>query len=165
MHTVNIYTEGVIPSYAHTDDSGFDLYASEDVYIPGLLSLLRPDTECTKDTKYWALVPTTLQIDIPQGHEVQVRSKSGLALKQGLFVLNSPGTIDRSYIGQIGVILANLGESTLIKKGQKIAQGVLCTVEKADLTYVKPWDEPLFTDRDDDFDTGRGDGGFGSTGI
>jgi dUTP pyrophosphatase len=166
MIDVNIFTGGVIPSYAHSDDSGFDLYASEDVYIPGLLSLINPESEYTEDAKYWALVPTTLKIDIPKGHEVQVRSKSGLALKQGLFVLNSPGTVDRSYTGEIGVILANLGSSVYIKKGQKIAQGVLCKVEQGNLIYVKPWDEPLFTDRDDDeFDTGRGDGGFGSTGV
>lgn len=162
MHTVNIYTEGLVPSYAHGDDSGFDLFASEEVYIPGLLSLVRPETEFTADAKYWALVPTTLKIDIPRGYEVQVRSKSGLALKQGLFVLNSPGTVDRGYTGDVGVILANLGVSTVIKKDQKIAQGVLCRVEQANLRYVKPWDEPLFTDRDEH---GRGVGGFGSTGV
>ena len=159
METLNFYTEGFFPSYAHPDDSGFDLYARTEVYIPGLLSLISPETFYTKDTKYWALVPTGLFVDIPEGYEIQVRSKSGRALKEGLFVLNSPGTIDAGYENEIGVVLCNMGHSVVIKKGEKIAQGVLAEVAKADLQLVPK--DILFAGSD----SSRKDGGFGSTGI
>ena len=102
------------PEYAYSSDSGFDLRASEEKFI-------FPNSR--------ALIPTGLRFDIPDGYEIQVRSKSGLALNQGLFVLNSPGTVDSGYLGEIQVILFNTTtEKIKIEKGQKIAQAVLCPV-------------------------------------
>ena len=146
---------GTMPSYAHDGDSGFDLYASEDVFIQGLRDVLNVAAAYGRDastSKHWELVPTAIKVDIPEGYEIQIRSKSGLALKHGLAVLNSPGTIDAGYKGEIGVILVNNGHGYTVRQGQKIAQGVLVKVEKANLATVAT-------------DTERGDGGFGSTGL
>jgi dUTP pyrophosphatase len=102
------------PEYAYDSDSGFDLRSTEDVWVQG------------NDRK---LVPTGLRFDIPDGYEIQVRSKSGLALKQGLMVLNSPGTVDSGYQGEVKVIIFNTTKERIkIEKGQKIAQAVLCPV-------------------------------------
>lgn len=100
------------------------------------------------------LVPTGLKIAVPAGYEAQVRPRSGLALKSGVTVLNSPGTIDADYRGEVGVILANLGGSPFeIRRGERIAQLVIAPVVQAQLTVVEALDE-----------TARGEGGFGSTG-
>jgi dUTP pyrophosphatase len=102
------------PEYAYDSDSGFDLRSTEDVWVQG------------NDRK---LVPTGLRFDIPDGYEIQVRSKSGLALKQGLMDLNSPGTVDSGYQGEVKVIIFNTTKERIkIEKGQKIAQAVLCPV-------------------------------------
>jgi len=101
-----------------------------------------------------ALVPTGLKIAVPQGYEVQVRPRSGLALKFGITCLNSPGTVDSDYRGEVGVILVNLGsEDFIIRRGDRIAQMVVAQHARI------VWDvrETLET-------TTRGDGGFGSTG-
>lgn len=131
------------PSYAYPSDSGFDLRASEEV-------ILKANSR--------ALIPTGIRLDISDSYEVQIRSKSGLALNQGLFVLNSPGTIDSGYQGEIKVILFNTtNEVVKIGKGQKIAQAVLCPVLNGnwvDLIEVKD-----ISPKD------RNDNGFGSTGI
>ena len=128
------------PQYHYGSDSGFDLRANEKV-------VLGPFER--------SLVPTGLHIDVPKRCEVQVRPKSGLALKKGLTVLNTPGTVDEGYTGEIKVILINLGEKKfIIEKGLRIAQMVLCPVIKAELEEVDELDE-----------TKRGSGGFGSTGI
>jgi dUTP pyrophosphatase len=131
------------PKYEYETDSGFDLRSTEDVYISA------------GDRK---LVPTGLSFDIPEGYEIQVRSKSGLALKQGLMVLNSPGTIDSGYNSEIKVILFNTSkEDVKIEKGQKIAQAVLCPVVNGkwvDLVKVN-----IIKEKD------RNSNGFGSTGI
>lgn len=136
-------SENKNPSYAYPSDSGFDLRASEEVTI---------------GANSRALVPTGIRLDIPDSYEVQIRSKSGLALNQGLFVLNSPGTIDSGYQGEIKVILFNTtNEIIKIPKGQKIAQAVLCPVLNGnwvDLIEVKD-----INSKD------RNDNGFGSTGI
>ena len=134
--------EGVkIPEYKHDGDSGFDLAANEDMDIPA---------------KGVALVSTGIRFGIPKGYEIQVRSRSGLAAKNGVFVLNSPGTVDASYTGEVKVILANFGHNSFhIQKGDRIAQAVLCPVEKAQIVPVKSLD----------MDTTRGEGGFGSTGV
>ena len=119
------------------------LYSTEDVWIHGF------------DRK---LIPTGLHFDIPEGYEIQVRSKSGLALKQGLMVLNSPGTVDQGYLGEIQVILFNTtNEKIKIQKGQKIAQAVLCPVVSGKWVNL--------IEKNDLGTKDRNDNGFGSTGI
>lgn len=131
---------GEVPEYQHEGDSGFDLRAVEDVDIPA------------GGVK---LVSTGIKLGIPKGYEIQVRSRSGLAAKKQVFVLNSPGTVDSNYTGDVGVILANFGVNPFhVQKGDRIAQGVLCPVEKAEFVVVNE----LTT-------TSRGSGGFGSTGV
>lgn len=100
------------------------------------------------------LVPTGLRFEIPDGYEGQIRPRSGLALKQGITLVNAPGTIDSDYRGEIGVILINLGELDVeIVHGQRIAQMVIAPVTRCEVIEVE-----------DISDTGRGAGGFGSTG-
>ena len=102
-----------------------------------------------------ALVKTGIFLEIPVGYEAQVRPRSGLALKNGVTVLNSPGTIDADYRGEVGVILINLSnENFLINNGERIAQLVFAKVEQAQWTEVEILS-----------DTARGEGGFGSTGV
>jgi len=140
----------IYPYYAHDGDSGMDVYSLEDCFMPeGSTHLFK----------------LGFQVDIPVGYEIQVRSKSGLSLKEGLVVLNSPGTVDQTYRGELGVILHNikknhefstdehLTSTKLIKKGQKIAQIVLCPVAQFEWEKVEDLTE-----------TNRGDGGYGSTG-
>ncbi len=131
------------PKYAYTSDSGFDLYSIEDKWI---------------HQNDRALISTGLHLDIPEGYEIQVRSKSGLAINQGLFVLNSPGTVDEGYTGEIKVILFNTTKEKIkIEKGQKIAQAVLCPVVSG------KWIS--FVQVDDVNSKDRNENGFGSTGI
>jgi dUTP pyrophosphatase len=133
----------VDPKYNYDGDSGFDLYSTEEIFIDGLGR---------------ALIPTGLSFDIKDGYEIQVRSKSGLAINQGLMCLNSPGTVDSSYTGEVKVILFNTNKEPItIKKGMKIAQAVLCPVVNG------KWVNPI--ESDNKFDKDRGDRGFGSTGI
>jgi len=133
--------DAIIPDYAHPGDAGMDLYSVEDMVIEPLT---------------WKLVPTGLACELPEGTEGQVRSKSGIALKNGVFVLNTPGTVDENYRGEIGVVLYNLNtkENFVIKKGQKIAQLVIANVE-----YVETMEVSEISD------SNRGEGGFGSTGL
>ncbi len=101
------------------------------------------------------LVPTGIQISIPPGYEGQVRPRSGLALKHGISIVNSPGTIDADYRGEVGVILVNLGKKDfLIRRGDRIAQLIINKVSRADLVYVDKLPE-----------TSRNAGGFGHTGL
>ena len=131
------------PEYAYESDSGFDLRSSEDVIVKSF-------GRC--------LVPTGMRFDIPDGYEIQVRSKSGLALNQGLMVLNSPGTVDSGYQGEVKVIIFNTSsEEIKIEKGQKIAQAVLCPV------VCGKWLNLVKVDKIKDKD--RSNNGFGSTGI
>jgi dUTP pyrophosphatase len=135
--------DSVEPSYAYPTDSGFDLYSVEEVKI-------KPFGR--------ELVPTGLFIDIPDHYEIQVRSKSGLALNQGLMVLNSPGTVDQGYTGEIKVILFNTNNHEItINKGQKIAQAVFAPVVCG--KWIK-WER-----KDKIEDKDRSDKGFGSTGL
>ena len=135
--------DAVTPKYNYESDSGFDLYSTEDVVVKGL-------GRC--------LVPTGLSFDIGEMHEIQVRSKSGLAINEGLFVLNSPGTVDSGYNGEIKVIIFNTNQHEyIIKKGTKIAQAVLCPVASG------MWVELVETNKLNDKE--RGSNGFGSTGI
>ena len=133
----------VDPEYAYPTDSGFDLFSTEEVEIVPFGR---------------KLIPTGLHFDIPDGYEIQVRSKSGLALKQGLMVLNSPGTVDQGYTGEIKVIIFNVNSLPVtIEKGQKIAQAVVSPVVSG------KWINLVKVDNIEDKD--RSDNGFGSTGI
>jgi dUTP pyrophosphatase len=132
--------EAKIPEYAHFGDSGADLFST---------------VEETLEPFERKGIPTGLAAEVPAGFELQVRPKSGLALKSGLTVLNTPGTIDFGYRGEIKVILINLTKEPYhIAKGQKIAQLVVAPV-----SYAK------FQEEQELSDTSRGAGGFGSTGI
>jgi dUTP pyrophosphatase len=133
-----------LPAYQSASAAGMDLLAAVPIDAPVLIA---PGER--------ALIPTGLVIALPQGTEGQVRPRSGLALRHGLTVLNTPGTIDADYRGEIGVILINLGrESFTITRGMRIAQLVVQAVIRAHVQEVDKLDE-----------TSRGDGGFGSTGI
>ena len=129
-----------LPSYESAGAAGMDVRAAKDMVIaPGAR----------------ALVPTGFAIAIPHGFEVQVRPRSGLALKKGISVPNSPGTIDSDYRGELGVILINHGgEDFFIAHGDRIAQIVAAPVQRAAMIEVEELDE-----------TQRGAGGFGSTGV
>ena len=129
-----------LPSYAHPGDAGMDLFSVEDVSLP-------PGGR--------ALVHTGLVMQLPPDAEAQVRPRSGLALKHGVTVLNTPGTIDAGYRGEVGVILINHGDvDFLVEKGMKIAQMVVSPVVRATIEETSVTDE-----------TDRGTGGFGSTGM
>lgn len=135
-----IHPDAVLPSYAHPSDAGMDVRSVAEIVIP-------PGGR--------ALVPTGLVALLPLGYEVQVRPRSGLALKHGVTVLNAPGTVDAGYRGEIGVILANFGDADFsIAKGDKIAQLV-----------VAPVTQPTVVESDSIDETDRGAGGFGSTGV
>jgi len=135
-----VHPDAVLPSYAHPSDAGMDVRSVADLTIaPGKR----------------ALVPTGLVMLLPPMYEAQVRPRSGLALKSGITVLNTPGTIDSGYRGEVGVILMNLGESDfIVKKGDKIAQIVIAPVTQPEIVETDSIDE-----------TDRGSGGFGSTGV
>ena len=129
----------VIPAYAHPGDAGADLVAID-------RHILEPRQRLA--------IPTGLAADIPRGYEMQVRPKSSLALNHGITVLNTPGTIDADYRGEIKVILINLGQSTVeISPGQRIAQIVIAPVVRVEFAMVDSLNQ-----------TQRGEGGFGSTG-
>ena len=129
-----------LPTYAHPGDAGMDIRSIEELTIaPGAR----------------ALVHTGLVMMLPPGYEAQVRPRSGLALKNGVTVLNTPGTIDEGYRGEIGVILANFGsEPFKVEKGAKIAQMVIAPCTRAEIVETDEVD-----------DTVRGTGGFGSSGL
>jgi dUTP pyrophosphatase len=131
------------PKYNYEGDSGFDLYSTEEISIPPFGR---------------ALIPTGLMFDIPDGFEIQVRSKSGLAINQGLFVLNSPGTVDSGYLGMVKVILFNTnGVEVIIKKGMKVGQAVLSPVVNGKWVSLDRVEKIEEKDRNDN--------GFGSTGL
>ena len=137
-----ISNEVLTPKYETLGSSGMDLAA----HIEHNITINSGDK---------ALVPTGFSLSIPQGYEVQIRPRSGLAAKKGITVLNTPGTIDSDYRGEVKVILINLSKkSFIVEKGLRIAQMVLCPVIKAKLKEVESLE-----------DTQRGSGGFGSTGI
>jgi dUTP pyrophosphatase len=138
-----IHPDAVFPRYAYPTDSGFDLHSTKDLEIGPFGR---------------ALVPTGLKVDIPEGTEIQVRPKSGLAIKQGLTVLNTPGTVDQGYTGEIQVIVFNTNNYIVtIPKGMKVAQAVLCPVLNGGMVNLQLVSEVGNKD--------RGNNGFGSTGI
>jgi len=135
-----IHPDAVLPAYAHPSDAGMDIHSVKALVIPAGKR---------------ALVPTGLVVNLPMGYEAQVRPRSGLALKFGVTVLNTPGTIDAGYRGEIGVILANFGEMDFeVKVGDRIAQLV-----------IAPVTQPTVVETSEVEETDRGAGGFGSTGI
>jgi dUTP pyrophosphatase len=133
---------GNLPAYESEWASGFDVRAqlSEDLTLnPGDRSL----------------IPTGLAFEIPPGFEIQARPRSGLAIKQGVSLVNTPGTIDADYRGEVKIIVINLGQApVVIKSGDRIAQLVLCPIFHADFELVEELGE-----------TRRGEGGFGHTGV
>jgi dUTP pyrophosphatase len=132
-----------LPGYQSALAAGLDLFAAVPENAPIILA----------PGKY-ALIPTGLAIALPEGHEAQIRPRSGLAAKHGVTVLNAPGTVDADYRGEIGVLLINHGEVPFaVRRGERIAQMVIAAVVRANLSPVAS----LST-------TDRGDGGFGSTG-
>ena len=133
--------KGSLPEYKTEGSSGFDVRAQ-----------LKAPLTLTPQKR--ALIPTGLSFEIPQGFELQARPRSGLALKKGLTLLNTPGTIDSDYRGELKIILINLGDCDVeIKDQDRIAQMVLCPVYKAHLSRAEELEKSL-----------RGGGGFGSTG-
>ena len=147
-------TDVRITRLAHAQDLALPSYQSALAAGLDLLAAVPADTPLTIAPGARALVPTGIAIALPEGFEAQVRPRSGLAAKHGITVLNSPGTIDADYRGEIAVLLVNLGsESVFIARGMRIAQLVLATVARATLVEVGSLDE-----------TSRGSGGFGSTG-
>jgi dUTP pyrophosphatase len=130
-----------VPAYATAGSAGLDLCAAVDAPLR-----LLPGAR--------ALVPTGFALAIPEGHEGQVRPRSGLALKHGVTVLNAPGTLDADYRGELQVLLVNLGaEPYTVERGARIAQLVVAPVSRAEVVEVTALDETV-----------RGAGGFGSTG-
>ena len=131
-----------LPAYATPQSAGMDLRANLDEPIT-----LHPLER--------RLIPTGLHIALPEGYEAQVRPRSGLALKHGLTVLNTPGTIDADYRGEIGVVLINLSQQDfVVNDGERIAQMVIARHEQGDFVVVEELDE-----------TERGEGGYGHTGV
>lgn len=131
-----------LPQYATPQSAGLDLRANTDEPI-----VLHPMER--------KLIPTGLHIALPEGYEAQVRPRSGLALKHGITVLNSPGTIDADYRGELGVLLINLStEDFIINDGERIAQMVVARCEQGEFVAVEELDS-----------TERGTGGYGHTGV
>tara|TARA_Y100001958_G_C21053324_1_gene418688 strand:- start:120 stop:560 length:441 start_codon:yes stop_codon:yes gene_type:complete len=132
----------LIPKYKTSGSSGMDIAAHIDKNV-----IIEPGKK--------ALIPTGFTLSIPKGFEVQIRPRSGLAVKNNVSVLNTPGTIDSDYRGEIKVILINFGkEKFVVENGSRIAQMVVCPVEQVSLEEVQDLEK-----------TDRGEGGFGSTGT
>ncbi len=128
-----------VPSYQTQGSAGLDL---------------RADEACTLAPGERRLVPTGLAVELPPGHEGQVRPRSGLAVKHGIGMVNAPGTIDQDYRGEVCVVLVNLGEQTFeVRRGDRIAQLVIAPVTRVEVELVEELSETV-----------RGGGGFGSTG-
>lgn len=141
QHIENKFSDIQLPEYATEGSSGLDLRAAVDI-------------EMKIEKGKVGLVPTNLRVEIPIGYEIQIRPRSGLAAKNGIGVLNSPGTIDSDYRGEIKVILFNFGEEDfIIKRGDRIAQMVLSKVYRANLIVADELNNSV-----------RGEGGFGHTG-
>ncbi|MBU4453407.1 dUTP diphosphatase [Patescibacteria group bacterium] len=138
---MKLHPEVLLPQYSHPGDAGMDLYNMGEEVV------LKPLSR--------TLLPTGLKVAVPAGYELQIRPRSGMALKKGLTVLNTPGTIDAGYRGEVGIIAYNASpdEAITIKKGDRVAQIVLKKVEEIEWQVMAELDE-----------TSRNEGGFGSTG-
>lgn len=133
-------SDDLLPSYSSVGSAGMDLHAAENATV-------WPHTS--------ALVSTGIRVAVPEGYELQVRPRSGLALKYMISVLNTPGTVDSDYRGVVGVILINHSDIPFsVSVGDRIAQAVLCPVARCEWVHVENLDS-----------TDRGSGGFGSTGV
>lgn len=142
-----------ITTLDHAQGLGLPVYATEHAAGMDLCAAVANDVVLQPGER--KLIPTGLCIALPEGYEAQVRPRSGLALKNGIAVLNSPGTIDADYRGEVQIILANLGQDTFtISRGMRIAQMVIAPYTRAQWEYVESLSE-----------TARGTGGFGSTGT
>lgn len=140
VHVKRIHPAAVLPTYAHPGDAGMDICSC-------VMLVLQPGER--------RLVPTGLSIALPPNTEAQMRPRSGLALKNGITLLNTPGTIDEGYRGEVGVILINHGtEPFEIRPGMRIAQMVIAPVLRVAVEEVAELSETM-----------RGVGGFGSTGV
>lgn len=140
LKILKLNNAAIVPKYEHPDDAGLDLISIEELEIP------------SKESR---LIHTGISIELPQGTEAQIRPRSGLALKHQITVLNTPGTIDKGYRGEIGVILINHGKNSFkVTMGMKIAQMIVTPIIHVEVEEV-----------DSLSDTSRGNGGFGSTGI
>ena len=140
---VKIHPDAITPKYNYESDSGFDLHSVEDIIIEPFGR---------------ALVPSGLSFDIKDGYEIQVRTKSGLAINQGLMVLNSPGTVDNGYTGEVkGIIFNTNNHPVTITKGMKFGQAVLCPVVNGGWVHLEQ-NETIANKE-------RGSNGFGSTGL
>lgn len=130
------------PKYATDGAAGMDIFSSEEgVIYAGTHRIFK----------------TGLRFQVPPGHELQIRSRSGMAAKNKVFVLNSPGTLDSDYRGELMIVLMNVGESNYkVERGDRIAQVILCPFLKAELKFVQQHELD---------ETARGEGGFGSTGA
>lgn len=128
------------PTYGTSGAAGFDLYSNEEITI---------------NPSQWAMVHTGVFVQLPKGHEMQIRSRSGMAARQGLIVHQGVGTIDEDYRGEIIVMLRNVGmDARTVRVGDRIAQGVVAKVERLEFQVVENLEK-----------TERGEGGFGSTGV
>ena len=142
IEVLRLNKELPLPTYQTADSAGMDLYANieDEVIIP-----------CSGGR---VLIPTGIKVQIPQGYEMQIRPRSGLALKYGVSVLNAPGTIDSDFRSEVGVILINHGSTVFcIRPGDRIAQGVVNKIYQVGFVEIDELNE-----------TGRGENGFGSTG-
>lgn len=131
--------EAIIPTFGSDEAAGFDFYALDSILL---------------ESGRHSLVRTGLSMELPKGYEMQVRPRSGLALKHKITILNSPGTVDSDYRGELMMILVNFGEDFMIHKGDRIAQGVIHRLPNVTITEVSHVNS-----------TGRGKKGFGSTGM
>lgn len=147
------------PTYTDKGSSGFDLRAYITEKNGGTLNLMTSSYEISLKPLERILIHTGIYFDIPEGTEIQVRPRSGLAIKQGLTVINTPGTIDESYTGECCVLVINLSDKKIfISNGDRIAQAVLTPVYNGKLVTL----EKVYTISKE---TDRGSGGFGHTGI
>jgi dUTP pyrophosphatase len=137
---LNLSPDATLPSYKTDGAAGLDISCSEDFEIKPMER---------------RLVGTGICIAVPRGYEAQIRPRSGLAIKHGISLVNTPGTIDSDYRGEVKIIMINLGEQPVsFSKGERVAQMVICPVARVELEIVESLDE-----------TERGEGGFGSTGV
>lgn len=147
-----LYEDSILPKKAHESDAGFDLYAHSFVSIPDMQDEWYGDL----DPGERVLVRCGFGMAIPEGYEAQIRPRSGLALKQGISIVNSPGTIDAGYRNEVGAILVHLGEHSFsIHKGDRVAQMVIQKLPDVEVVEVDNLTNP----------SDRGAAGFGSTGV
>lgn len=158
VKTVLVYPDSVPPKRAKKSDSGMDLTAHHFISVFKGTKETKLGENCTSLSLYpghRTLVDTGIKATVGDGYEIQIRPRSGLACKKGLTVLNTPGTVDASYRGHLGVILINTTDETLtLEKGERIAQMVVSPVVLSEVLIVEDLDE-----------TDRNDGGFGHTGV